>query len=47
MTFMLLSRIKIFTSRMIDTRKTILIGSALIFGMSVDMLPGVYGFHLA
>ncbi|MBP2637057.1 MAG: UraA [Firmicutes bacterium] len=42
-TFMLLSGIQIFTSRMIDTRKTILIGSALIFGMSVDMLPVLYG----
>jgi len=41
-TFMLLSGIQIFTSRMIDTRKTILIGSAIILGMSVDMLPGFY-----
>ncbi|NLI12242.1 MAG: purine/pyrimidine permease, partial [Peptococcaceae bacterium] len=41
-TFMLLSGIQIVTSRMIDTRKIIVIGSAIIFGVSVDMLPGLY-----
>lgn len=40
--FMLLSGIQIIMSRMIDTRKTIVIGTALIFGISVDMLPGLY-----
>ncbi|HOV79574.1 MAG TPA: solute carrier family 23 protein [Bacillota bacterium] len=41
-TFMLLSGIQIIMSRMIDTRKTIIIGSAVVFGASVDMLPGFY-----
>lgn len=41
-TFMLLSGIQIVVSRMIDTRKIIVIGSAIIFGVSVDMLPGLY-----
>ncbi len=40
--YMLLSGIQIFMSRMLDTRKTILIGTSIIFGVSVDMLPGVY-----
>ncbi|BAF60452.1 xanthine/uracil permeases [Pelotomaculum thermopropionicum SI] len=41
-TFMLLSGIQMIVSRMIDTRKTIVIGSAVIAGVSVDMLPGLF-----
>jgi len=41
-TFMLLSGIQIILSRMIDTRKTIVIGTAIAFGISVDMMPGLY-----
>ncbi|MFX4261331.1 uracil-xanthine permease family protein [Pelotomaculum propionicicum] len=40
--FMLLSGIQIIMSRMIDIRKTIVIGTSIIFGVSVDMTPGLY-----
>ncbi len=40
--FMMLSGIQIFMSRMMDTRKTIIIGTSIIFGISVDMMPGLY-----
>lgn len=40
--FMLLSGIQIIMSRMIDIRKTIVIGTSIIFGISVDMTPGLY-----
>ncbi len=41
-TFMLLNGIQVFMSRMLDTRKTLIIGFAVTFGLSVDMLPGLY-----
>lgn len=40
--FMILSGIQIITARLIDTRKTFLLGLSLIFGLSVDILPGLY-----
>jgi len=32
----------VVTSRMLDARKTFVIGIALIFGLSVEMVPGLY-----
>ncbi len=44
--FMLISGVQIMTSRMIDIRKTFVIGIPLIFGISADILPGIYhNFH--
>jgi NCS2 family nucleobase:cation symporter-2 len=40
--FMILAGIQIVTTRLIDARKTFVIGVSLILGLSVDMLPGAY-----
>lgn len=40
--FMLLAGIQIITSRMIDARKTFVIGTSLILGLSVEICPGLY-----
>ncbi|MFP5212201.1 MAG: uracil-xanthine permease family protein, partial [Acidobacteriota bacterium] len=39
--FMILAGIQIMMSRMIDSRKTFVIGISIIFGLSVDMIPGL------
>ena len=44
--FMVVSGIQIMTSRMLDSRRTFVIGISLMFGISVDILPHVYhNFH--
>jgi xanthine permease XanP len=40
--FMILAGIQIIMSRMIDSRKTFVIGFSIIFGLSVDFVPGLY-----
>jgi NCS2 family nucleobase:cation symporter-2 len=40
--FMILAGIQVMTSRMLDARKTFVVGIALIFGLSVRMVPGLY-----
>lgn len=40
--FMIMAGIQIITSRMIDSRKTFVIGLSIIFGLSYDALPGFY-----
>jgi NCS2 family nucleobase:cation symporter-2 len=40
--FMVISGIQMMTSRMIDNRKTFVIAVSLMFGMSVDIFPGLY-----
>jgi xanthine permease XanP len=40
--FMLVAGIQIIMSRLLDARKTFIIGIAMIFGLSVDILPGLY-----
>ncbi|HWP60391.1 MAG TPA: solute carrier family 23 protein [Candidatus Acidoferrales bacterium] len=40
--FMILAGIQIMLSRLIDARKTFVIGISLILGLSLDMLPGAY-----
>jgi xanthine permease XanP len=40
--FMILAGFSIITSRMIDARKTFVIGVSIIFGLSVDIMPGIY-----
>jgi NCS2 family nucleobase:cation symporter-2 len=40
--FMIVAGVQIFTSRMMDARKTFVVGVSLILGLSVDMLPGIY-----
>ena len=40
--FMILGGMQVVTSRMLDARKTFVIGVALIFGLSVEMVPGLY-----
>lgn len=40
--FMILGGMQVLTSRMLDARKTFVIGIALIFGLSVEMVPGLY-----
>jgi NCS2 family nucleobase:cation symporter-2 len=39
--FMILAGIQIMMSRMIDSRKTFVIGISVIFGLAVDMIPGM------
>jgi NCS2 family nucleobase:cation symporter-2 len=41
--YMILAGIQVITSRMLDARRTFVVGIALIFGLSVDMVPGLYG----
>jgi len=40
--FMVLAGIQIMLSRMIDARKTFVIGTSIVFGLSVDFIPGMY-----
>ena len=40
--FMVISGIQIMTSRMIDIRKTFIIGVSLMFGISADIFPNLY-----
>ena len=40
--FMIVAGVQILTSRMMDARKTFVVGVSIIMGLSVDMLPGVY-----
>ncbi len=40
--FMVISGIQIMTSRMIDIRRTFVIAVSLMFGISVDIFPGLY-----
>jgi xanthine permease XanP len=40
--FMIVGGIQVITSRMLDTRRTFVVGIALVFGLSVEMVPGVY-----
>jgi NCS2 family nucleobase:cation symporter-2 len=40
--YMILSGIQVITSRMLDARRIFVVGVALIFGLSVDMVPGLY-----
>lgn len=40
--FMIVGGIQITTSRMLDARRTFVVGIALIFGLSVEMVPGLY-----
>src|SRR5262245_12651926 len=40
--YMILAGIQVITSRMIDARRTFVVGIALIFGLSFDMVPGLY-----
>jgi xanthine permease XanP len=40
--FMILGGIQVITSRMIDARRTFVVGIPLIFGLSVAMVPGLY-----
>jgi xanthine permease XanP len=40
--YMILAGIQVITSHMLDARRTFVVGIALIFGLSVDMVPGLY-----
>lgn len=40
--FMILGGLQVMTSRMLDVRRTFVVGIAMIFGLSVDMVPGLY-----
>ncbi|MHB8910185.1 MAG: uracil-xanthine permease family protein [Syntrophales bacterium] len=40
--FMVIAGIQIMLSRMIDARKTFVIGTSIVFGLSVDLIPGLY-----
>lgn len=40
--FMILAGIQIITSRMIDARKTFVIGTSIVFGLSVEFEPQIY-----
>jgi xanthine permease XanP len=40
--YMILAGIQVITSRMLDARRTFVVGIALIFGLSVDMVPELY-----
>jgi NCS2 family nucleobase:cation symporter-2 len=40
--FMVIAGIQIMVSRMIDARKTFVIGTSIVFGLSVDFIPGLY-----
>jgi xanthine permease XanP len=43
--FMIVAGIQIIVSRLLDARKTFIVGVSIIFGLSVDFLPDVYA-HL-
>jgi xanthine permease XanP len=40
--FMILGGLQLMTSRMLDVRRTFVLGMSMIFGLSVDMVPGLY-----
>lgn len=40
--FMIIAGIQIMLSRMLDARKTFVIGTSMVFGLSVEFLPGLY-----
>ncbi len=40
--FMIMAGIQIIMSRMIDSRKTFVVGLSIIFGLSFDAVPGLY-----
>ena len=40
--FIIVAGVQILTSRMMDARKTFVVGVSMILGLSVDMLPGIY-----
>ncbi len=40
--FMILGGLQVLTSRMLDSRRIFVVGLALIFGLSVEMAPGLY-----
>jgi len=40
--YMILAGIQVITSRMLDARRIFVVGVPLIFGLSVDMVPGLY-----
>jgi len=40
--FMIISGFQIVMSRMLDSRKIFVVGISLIFGLSADMVPGIY-----
>jgi Permease family len=40
--FMILGGIQLITSRMLDARRTFVVGIPFIFGLSVTMVPGLY-----
>lgn len=42
MSFIILSGLQILTSRMMDARKTFIIGISLVFGLGADVLPDLY-----
>jgi xanthine permease XanP len=40
--FMILGGLQLMTSRMLDVRRTFVLGMSIVFGLSVDMVPGLY-----
>ena len=40
--FMIVAGVQILTSRMMDARKTFVVGVSVILGLSVDMIPSAY-----
>jgi xanthine permease XanP len=40
--FITLGGLQVLTSRMLDSRRVFVIGIALVFGLSVEMVPGLY-----
>ena len=40
--YMIIGGLQVLTSRMLDARKTFVVGVALFFGLSVEMVPGIY-----
>jgi xanthine permease XanP len=40
--FMIVAGVQILASRMMDSRKTFVVGVSVVLGLSVDMLPGAY-----
>jgi len=40
--FMIIAGLQIIMSRMMDSRKTFVVGLSIIFGLGVDMMPGAY-----
>ena len=40
-TFIVINGLQIMTSRLLDARKTLIIGLALVFGLAVEMFPGM------